>query len=66
MPLAGDQHAVQAFAAGAANPAFRPALGFSRTYDAQVAQQESQTGTPGAMGRSARSRRPPAASGGSP
>ena len=31
-------------------PGFGPALDFSRTYDAQAAQQETVNGTPGAMG----------------
>ncbi len=31
-------------------PTFGPELSFTRTYDAQVAQQETQTGSPGAMG----------------
>ena len=31
-------------------PGFGPALDFSRTYDAQVAQRETVAGTPGAMG----------------
>ena len=31
-------------------PTFGPGLDFTRTYDAQVAQQQTQTGTPGAMG----------------
>jgi trimeric autotransporter adhesin len=31
-------------------PTYGPALSFSRTYDAGAAQQQTQTGTPGAMG----------------
>jgi RHS repeat-associated protein len=31
-------------------PTFGPALGFTRTYDALVAQQQTQAGTPGPMG----------------
>jgi hypothetical protein len=31
-------------------PTFGPPLDFTRTYDAQVAQQETQTGTPGPLG----------------
>jgi RHS repeat-associated protein len=31
-------------------PTFGPALEFDRTYDAQLAQQQEQTGTPGPMG----------------
>ena len=31
-------------------PAFGPSLDFTRTYDAQVAQQQTQTGKPGPMG----------------
>jgi RHS repeat-associated protein len=31
-------------------PTFGPALGFSRTYDADVAQQQTKAGTPGPMG----------------
>jgi RHS repeat-associated protein len=31
-------------------PGFGPALGFTRTYDAQVAQQQTQAGTPGPLG----------------
>jgi RHS repeat-associated protein len=31
-------------------PVFGPALGFSRTYDADVAQQQTKAGTPGPMG----------------
>ena len=31
-------------------PTFGPSLDFSRSYDAQVAQQQTQTGTPGPMG----------------
>ena len=31
-------------------PGFGPALDFTRSYDAQTAQQQTQTGTPGAMG----------------
>jgi RHS repeat-associated protein len=31
-------------------PTFGPALDFSRTYDAQLAQQQTQAGTPGPMG----------------
>jgi hypothetical protein len=31
-------------------PTFGPSLDFTRSYDAQQAQQETQTGTPGAMG----------------
>ena len=31
-------------------PAFGPPLDFSRSYDARVAQQQTQTGTPGPMG----------------
>lgn len=31
-------------------PTFGPSLDFSRSYDARVAQQQTQTGTPGALG----------------
>jgi hypothetical protein len=31
-------------------PTFGPSLDFTRTYDADVAQQQTQTGSPGAMG----------------
>jgi RHS repeat-associated protein len=31
-------------------PTFGPSLSFSRSYDSQVAQQQTQTGTPGSMG----------------
>ncbi len=31
-------------------PTYGPALAFTRTYDAQLAQQQTQTGTPGALG----------------
>jgi RHS repeat-associated protein len=31
-------------------PAYGPSLGFTRSYDAQTAQQQTQTGAPGALG----------------
>lgn len=37
-------------ATDASVPTFGPALDFTRTYDAQVAQQQTQAGTPGPMG----------------
>jgi trimeric autotransporter adhesin len=58
-------HAVQAMASDPVNtengdftesktdisiPGFGPSLDFTRSYDAQLAQQQEQTGTPGAMG----------------